>query len=284
MLSAMQSGAASRLDVAAGEQLGRQIAQVFIARAKADNASKAVGDPSLWAALENNTIAKGEIPWISRENPKRPPMLPLFGKVKPFLFDSTTLVSLLPPPPPSTGSEKMKQELKEVADYVNHPTKANNELVLFWSDGAGTYTPPGHWNAIAAEDFIKERYSEVRWARNFALLNLSMMDAGILCWYTKYYYYNPRPTQLDPSIKTLTGLPNFPAYISGHSTFSGAASAILGHLIPSRKASYESMAADASKSRLVGGLHYKSDCEEGLIAGRKVGAYAIARGLMHGGN
>ena len=35
-----------------------------------------------------------------------------------------------------------------------------------------------------------------------ALLNMAMMDAGIVCWDTKMFYFNPRPTQLNPQIKT----------------------------------------------------------------------------------
>ena len=50
----------------------------------------------------------------------------------------------------------------------------------------GTYTPPGHWNAIATEEFVQNKYSEVRWARNYTLLNSALMDAAILCWNTKY--------------------------------------------------------------------------------------------------
>ena len=65
-------------------------------------------------------------------------------------------------------------------------------IVHFWADGVGTYTPPGHWDAIAAEDFVKQNFSEVRWARNMALLNMAEMDAAIVCWNTKYYYFNPR--------------------------------------------------------------------------------------------
>ena len=56
----------------------------------------------------------------------------------------------------------------------------------------------------------KQNYSEVRFARNMALLNMTQMDAAIVCWDIKYHYFNPRPTQLDPAIKTLTGIPNFP--------------------------------------------------------------------------
>jgi hypothetical protein len=45
------SGAAARSDVTAGEALGRQVADVFLARGRADNASKAVGTPSIWAVF-----------------------------------------------------------------------------------------------------------------------------------------------------------------------------------------------------------------------------------------
>jgi hypothetical protein len=282
--AAIMSGAATRSDIVAGEALGRQIAQVFIARGRTDNAGKAVGTPTDWANFETTTKAKGEIPWISQDAPKRPGMLPLFGNVTPFLFDTATSTALIPPPPPLTGSDQMKKELAEVYSYTKNPTIENHQLVLFWGDGVGTYTPPGHWNAIASEDFIQMNLSEVKWARNMALLNMSLMDAAIVCWKTKYYYYNPRPSQLDPRIKTLTGLPNFPSYISGHSTFSGAAATILGYLVPQRATAYTQMAKDASKSRLVGGLHYRADCEVGLDVGAKVGQYAINKAKLDGSN
>jgi len=209
-------------------------------------------------------------------------MLPLFGKVKAFLFDSLTAISLRPGPPPLVKSPEMADETKEILDFVNNPTRERIKIVHFWADGVGTYAPPGHWDAIAAEDFIPKNFSEVRWARNMALLNMSLMDAGIVCWDAKYFYFNPRPTQLDPNIKTLTGIPNFPAYISGHSTFSAAAATILGHIIPERKTAYEEMAREASLSRMYGGIHYRSDCERGLVVGKNVGDYAVQRAITDG--
>jgi membrane-associated phospholipid phosphatase len=108
------------------------------------------------------------------------------------------------------------------------------------------------------------------------------MDAAIVCWATKYKYFNPRPTQMNPLIKTTTGLPNFPSYISGHSTFSGAAAAILGHIIPARATAYDAMAQEASMSRMYGGIHYKSDCTTGLAVGKNVGNYAVTRAMGDG--
>jgi len=276
-------GANVRSDLEAGEALGKQVAQKFIVRARGDRAGAAAGNQAQWTQFETDAIAKGETPWISLDVPKRPPMLPLFGKVKTWLFDSLTMVTTLRPlPPPSTKSEQFKKETEEILSYSKNITREQIRIVHFWADGVATYTPPGHWNAIAADDFISQRFSEVRWARNMALLNMSLMDAAVACWDAKFFYFNPRPSQVNPEIKTTTGLPNFPSYTSGHSTFSGAAATILGYLIPGKKDVYEAMAKEASISRMYGAIHYRSDCEAGLICGNKVGAYAIQRAQTDG--
>lgn len=280
--SRLIAGANVRSDLEAGESLGKLVAQKFVTRARGDRAGAAGGNPTLWKQLETDCIARGETPWYSFEVPSRPPMLPVYGKVKSFLFDSLTCIALRPGPPPSVKSDLMKKETAEIYEFVNNPTRERTAIVHFWADGVGTYTPAGHWNAIAADDFITKNFSEVRWARNMALLNMSLMDAGIVCWDTKYYYFNPRPTQLDPSIKTLTGIPNFPAYISGHSTFSGAAATILSYIIPEKASAYSAMATEASLSRMYGGIHYRSDCEVGLAVGKNVGNYAVQRAKTDG--
>lgn len=277
------AGANVRSDLEAGEALGKLVAQKFVARARGDRAGAAGGNPAVWSQFEQDCLARGEIPWISQEVPKRPPMLPMFGRVKTFLFDSMTLVNnVRPPAPPSTNSQQFRDETAEVLYYSEHPTRERMRIVHFWADGVATYTPPGHWNAIAADDFVGEHFSEVRWARNLALLNMAMFDAAIASWDAKFAYFNPRPSQMDPRIKTLTGLPNFPSYTSGHSTFSGAAATILGHIVPARKIDYDNMAMEASLSRLYGGIHYRSDCEKGLECGKLIGGYAVQRARTDG--
>jgi hypothetical protein len=278
----IMSGANVRSEIEAGQALGRAVAQKFTARARADKAGQAGGNPQIWKTLEDETMAKGEVCWFSLEFPKRPPMLPLYGKVKPFLFDSASVATLRPGPPPSTSTEQFRKETEEVLYYSQNPTRERMRIVHFWADGAGTYTPAGHWNAIAADEFINENYSEIRWARNLALLNMALMDAGIVCWEAKYFYFNPRPSQSNPAIKTLTGVPNFPAYTSGHSTFSAAAAAVLTHILPDRGEIFNNMAQEASLSRLYGAIHYRSDCDAGLESGKKVGEYAVARALSDG--
>jgi hypothetical protein len=278
----IMAGANVKGEITAGEALGTKVADVFVARAKTDRAGKAIGTPALWTQLQTKTAARGEQFWISQESPLRPPMLPLFGKVLPFLFDTLTVVALRPPAPNPTNSEAFKKEVAEVLTYSENPTREHQAIVEFWADGVATYTPTGHWNAIAADEFVKQNYSEVRWARNFALLNMAEMDAAIICWDTKYFYFNQRPTQANPKIKTLTGLPNFPAYTSGHSNFSGAAATVLTYLLPDRGNKFTDLANEASLSRLYGAIHYRSDIEAGMATGIKVGQYAVQRGKTDG--
>ncbi len=282
MLYRKMAGVNVQGELTAGQALGAKVADLFITRAKADRAGKAIGSAPEWISLQTNATSRGDQFWTSREAPARPPMLPLFGKVIPFLFDTLTVVKLRPGPPNLAGSAAFKAETEEVLSYTQHPTVANQALVDFWADGANTYTPTGHWNAIAETEFVKEHYSEVRWARNYALLNMAEMDVAICCWDTKYFYFNMRPSQANPIIKTLTGIPNFPSYTSGHSNFSGAAATVLSYLLPDRASEFKQMANAASLSRLVGGIHYRSDIEVGLVSGAKVGAYAVERAKNDG--
>ena len=82
-----------------------------------------------------------------------------------LLIDSATVVSLRPGPPPSTSSTQMQQETQEVYNYVQNPTRDNIRIVQFWADGVGTYTPPGHWNTIAAQVSIERSFDleQVAW-------------------------------------------------------------------------------------------------------------------------
>jgi hypothetical protein len=273
--AALLSGRAAASDIAAGLALGRAVAAAFTARAAADGMRNAVGTRAQWDAFATRVSAAGETPWKSLDSPARPPMLPFFGNVRGWAMTPADIVAERPAPPPSTSSAQMKAELAEVKSYSDNATREQIAIAHKWSDGAGTYTPPGHWNDIAAEHIRDARWSEVRAARAFALVNMALQDAAVACWDTKYFYFNPRPTHLDPTSKTHIGLPNFPAYTSGHSTFSAAAAEVLSYLFPGSRASFEADAEEASLSRLYGGIHYRSDIQAGKEHGKRVGGYTV---------
>jgi hypothetical protein len=161
-------------------------------------------------------------------------MLPLFGKVKAWMMTPDDIVKERPGAPPSTSSGLMATELTEVRRSVDHLSREQLAIVYKWADGVSTPTPSGHWNFIAAPYISAAQLSDVRAARVFALVDMALHDAAVGCWDAKYFYFNPRPSQLDPGLKSPIALPNFPSYTSGHSTFSAAAAKVLSYLFPNR--------------------------------------------------
>jgi membrane-associated phospholipid phosphatase len=276
------SGCATPSDVAAADLIANYVADRVIGRSRTDGMGNAVGNPTLWAQLETGAVARGiSTPWKSLEAPPRPPMLPFFGNVQLWNFGTVQRDSMRPAPPPAIGSTAFTTALDEVRGFARNPSGETWRIALYWADGVGTYTPPGHWNEIACNLIAANRPSELRAARTLSLLNMAMQDAGVCCWDTKSYYYYPRPSQMDANLKTI-GLPNFPSYTSGHSTFSGAAATVLGYIFPQEKNRMEAMAKEASLSRIYGGIHYRFDCDAGLSAGQGIGSFSVKRGMADG--
>ena len=209
-------------------------------------------------------------------------MLPAFGSVRAWMMTPDDILRERPPAPPSTSSALMARELDEVKGAVEGLTRAQLAIVYKWADGVSTPTPPGHWNYIAAPYLKNAQFSEVRMARAFALLNMALHDAAVGCWDTKFAYFNPRAAQLDPSIKTVIGLPNFPSYTSGHSTFSSAAAEVLSYLFPSGATYFDEQKEEASISRLYGGIHYRSDIEVGKEHGKRIAGYTVRFARLDG--
>jgi hypothetical protein len=261
-------------DLVAGDSLGRAVAAKFMARARTDGMSRAQAPKAVSDSLKNAAQARFGWFWQNMETPQRPVgITPLFGQVK--MWSVPNVQAVRPGPPPAPGSPEFEKDAKELRDIANNMTNEKRRIANYWSDGLNTYTPPGHWNRTASNSIIENKLNALRSARVFAYLNMAMMDAGIACWDAKYYYHYPRPIQAMPGFKTILGTPNFPAYTSGHSTFSAAAATVLGHLFPSEKTKLEAAAKEASESRIYGGIHYRFDTEAGLEAGEKVGNYTL---------
>ena len=147
--------------------------------------------------------------------------------------------------PPALESAEYAAEYNEVKDLgaedSEKRTEEQTQIARFWADGAGTVTPPGHWNVIAQDVGSARRNTMPQNARLFALLNVAMADAAICAWDAKFTYNFWRPvtaiqegetdgnpaTAPDSKWISLITTPPFPDYISGHSTFSGAAAAVL---------------------------------------------------------
>jgi PAP2 superfamily len=156
------------------------------------------------------------------------------------------------------NSETYRKAFEEVktlgGDGVTTPTTRTVEqtqIGKYWGyDGRPEIgTPPRLYNQIVRHIAAQEGNSEAENARLFALVNISMADAGITSWNTKYddSFWRPilgiRYGDLDGNVDTAKDAewrplgapasnprpgdsnftPNFPAYTSGHATFGAAA-------------------------------------------------------------
>ncbi|MCP1383869.1 phosphatase PAP2 family protein [Runella salmonicolor] len=267
-------------DLTAGTALGGAVAAKVMGRARTDGMS-AANNQALTAGMIEAAKSRGiKETWLSQEVPIRPPMLPNYGAVQTWNFDKATLAQIRPAIPYVVGSAEWQKDFDELSKINKNQTREQARIANYWADGAGSYTPPGHWHRAAANAAHEARFSEVRMARTLALLGTAEMDAGIACWEAKFYYYTPRPQQFG--LKTSVGLPNFPSYTSGHSTFSAAAATVLGYIFPEQAEKFKAQADEASVSRIYGLIHYRVDCEMGLKHGNIIGNYAIARGKADG--
>ncbi len=252
------------IDVAAierAEAIGARIAASLLARAQADG----------WNAVWTGTAPNGDGYWIGTS-----PQLPMWGQVRTWLWESGS--ELRAPPPPAFNSQQFRDALAEVHQIAETRTDAQMEVARFWADGAGTYTPPGHWNEIAAQ-LIRERgLGDLQAARTLALMNVAMADAAIGCWDSKFTYWVIRPWQADSRVTTPIGQPPHPSYPSGHACFSGAGAKVLAALFPSEAENLEQMAVEACDSRVYAGIHYRFDAEAGMTIGIRAAERALERG------
>ena len=125
--------------------------------------------------------------WIPTPPAFLPYLLPQWGFVVPFAMTSSS--QFRPPGPPALDSQQYAadyEEVKELALLWLTRTEDQTEIALFWADGAGTETPPGHWNTIAQIIANTRGNTLEKNARLFALLNIAMADAAICAWDAKY--------------------------------------------------------------------------------------------------
>jgi membrane-associated phospholipid phosphatase len=135
----------------------------------------------------------------------------------------------------------------------------------------------GYWNAVADTLISNYHLPESEAAHVLALANTAAWDANVACHDTKYAYWLPRPTQVDPQITLAIGLPNHPSYPSNHACVSGTAAEILAASFPSEAADMRARAQEAMMSRVYAGVHYRFDGEAGLEIARRVSAFALAQ-------
>ena len=303
MLAAVEDGPRKDMGVVWGEL----VADAILAGRANDNADAIIPPPP----------GHGPGSWEPTPPSFASYLLPHWGYVAPFALPSGDYFR--PLGPPALGSTRYAEEYEEMkalgAAVGSTRTPEQEEIALFWADGAGTETPPGHWNSIARAVAGARGSTLVENVRLFALLNVAMADAAIAAWDAKYHFNSWRPvtairngdadgnsaTVGDPAWSSFIPTPPFPDYVSGHSTFSGAASRVLAlfygtdtipfvtgsDFLPGVTRSFVSFSAaadEAAASRLYGGIHCRSANEDGLAVGIAIGEWTVAWVLQPKGN
>jgi membrane-associated phospholipid phosphatase len=247
--------------------------------------------------------------WVPTPPAFLPYLLPQWGFVMPFAMSSSS--QFRPPGPPSLDSQRYASDYNEVkelgAAVGSTRTDVQTQIALFWADGTGTETPPGHWNSIAQILAAAQGNTLEENARLFALLNIAMADAAICAWDAKYTFDFWRPVTAiafaEPELNWMSFIvtPPFPDYVSGHSTFSGAAATVLpwffgtndlpfttgSDFLPGVYRSFSTCldaAEEAAMSRIYGGIHFRSASEDGLQAGINIGEWTATHHLQPKGN
>ena len=205
-----------------------------------------------------------------------------------------------PDPPPDVESEEFQKDAKDVLAYGDDYSltrRADEALAsAFWANGPGTETPPGRWNIIALES--SKSLPRAQRTALMLRLNIALYDAGIAAFDAKYHYDYWRPQtairQLYPEQADWGPMmqpPFHPEYVSGHSTFSGAAAAVLEYYLGRKNfcitapelhdlercfTSFTDAAQEAGRSRIFGGIHFEFSNQAGLKLGRDVAEQVIS--------
>ena len=240
--------------------------------------------------------------WIptSLINQQQKPLLPKWGENRPFAMEMGNGCPL--PPPPAYSEDKgsdFHKEAVEVYAAVNEVTDEQRAIARFWSDDPMlSPTPPGHWIVIGLKILDERQASAAEHADLVARLGVTLADAFIGCWHSKFEYDLLRPVTyikrvIDPKWEPILITPPFPEYPSGHSTQSGAAATVLTAFfgenyaftdnthekdkLPNRSfGSFWEAAEEAGISRLYGGIHFRAAIDRGLDQGRCIGAKTVA--------
>lgn len=283
-----------------GEAVGKQV----LARAMNDGYIKSRGKPKY---LGSNEPGK----W----RPTPPDYLDgvewCWNTMRTLVLDSAAQCKPVAPPVYSTDTTSLFfREAKEVYSIGKNLSEEQKTIARYWDDnpfviehsghmmfGNKKITPGGHWMGIAAIAAKQSKVDAVTTAKGFALTAVALYDGFIACWDEKYRSAVVRPVTvinelIDKNWVPFLQTPPFPEYTSGHSTITAAAAEVLAALYGKNYAfldtsdlayigmqrqfsSFEQAAAEASISRVYGGIHYRNSVDQGAAAGKRVGQLII---------
>lgn len=223
--------------------------------------------------------------------------------VKPFGLESSTQFRAEAPPALVNG--RYANDLNEVqavgdqSGTLRPPDRA--AVAIFFA----AQSPHRGWNLVARQLAAEHGTDEItRTARTLAIMNMSLSDAHITVFESKYYYATWRPetaivradedgnprTASSASYHPFVTTPCFPSYPSAHGAGGGAARAVLARAYGRKHhditltddkapgivlyySDLRTITDDVADARVYGGIHFRYDQDAGDRMGVEVGHY-----------
>jgi PAP2 superfamily len=291
-LAAIPSGKSRR----EGIRVGREVADSILALRANDGSHvtpplfNVTGAPGTWQPMPPNF--------------QQQPQLTQWGDVTPFVLKSS-LQFPLGPPPALTSAQFIADfnEVKRLGRAGSTSASADQATQgKFWNGQIQNY-----WNEIAQTAAIGHQLNTEETARLFALVDLSLADAVIAYFKSKYQYGFWRPVTAirgagalrNPALVADTAwLPEVgkttpdPSYPGAHAADSWASAEVLinffatnnfsftvtSEVLPGVTRSFTTFtdaAKDAADSRIFAGQHYRTDENAGHQQGFRVADYIV---------
>lgn len=239
--------------------------------------------------------------WEPEDNQATPALLPHWGQVRTFVTPVNLVKEEPPVPYSSDPGSACFAEAMEVFAVSQALSEEERWVAEFWSDDfpGVTFSAPCRWIAIAQEALVQKNAGLEQVLEVYLKTALAMHDATVIAWSLKYKYNRLRPEtyirrHIDSQWRAFHPAPPFPAYPSGHASFGSAASEVLAHIFgdnivltdrthidrkefngsPRTYHSFSEMGLENAMSRILMGVHFRMDMEEGLRLGKMVGSRA----------
>ena len=237
-----------------------------------------------------------------------PGLAPQLAQMTPWVLASPS--QFRPAGPASLTSPQYTGDFNETKSMgsVSSTLRTADETlyVQFWN----STSPAGFFDPVATSLSSERHMTISENARLLALLNISLADAVIGCWDAKYTYSSWRPitaiqlagtdgnadTAADPAWTPLIVTPPFPEYPSAHSCVSGAATAVLSNVFGANTSfsvssaglpgvvryfsSFSAAIEEIKNARVLGGIHFRTACNDGQTLGTAIGGYILDHALL----
>jgi hypothetical protein len=222
-----------------------------------------------------------------------------FGLLQPEQFRSA--------PHPALNSAAYKKDFDEVKTLGEKNSLQRTAEQTFYANFWYEYAEIG-WNRIASVAAANEKTDLLTTARLFAMLNITLADAYIAGWDSKFYYNFWRPytavvnTPVNEGGKAnwepLMPTPPVQDYPSTHSVLGNSAATILTYFFGGnyffattstssptpgaarRFKDFFSAADENADSRVMAGVHFRFSCKAGQAMGNKIGKWMTENTLM----